>query len=128
MRPRACRATGWPPEHTRNAGTNKKAGREYGPARKKVKTSRGEHHAAEWEETAARFTCLGSLFGSCDEYDSKIAPDRKNFPPMHGVQSVPSGLEPRGARWFCDNDMHKTRTQGASHDPFKCDALQDNLT
>ncbi|AZO41679.1 hypothetical protein EJ076_11615 [Mesorhizobium sp. M7D.F.Ca.US.005.01.1.1] len=31
------------------------AGLECGPAKKKVKTFRGEHRPAEWEETAERF-------------------------------------------------------------------------
>ena len=39
------------------------AGLEYGPAKKKVKTFRGEHRPAEWEETAERFYYL-SLFQS----------------------------------------------------------------
>ncbi|RUU93840.1 MULTISPECIES: hypothetical protein [unclassified Mesorhizobium] len=30
------------------------AGLEYGPAKKKVKTFRGEHRSAKWEETAER--------------------------------------------------------------------------
>jgi len=41
------------------------AGRENGPAKKKVKTFRGEHRSVEWEETAERsFYCeliLGQL-------------------------------------------------------------------
>jgi len=32
----------------------KKAGRETGPAKKKVKTFRGEHRSAKWEENTER--------------------------------------------------------------------------
>jgi hypothetical protein len=35
-------------------GTKKKAGRENGPAKKKVKTFRGEHRSAKWEENTER--------------------------------------------------------------------------
>ncbi|QKD05437.1 hypothetical protein EB235_31400 [Mesorhizobium loti R88b] len=40
---------------TDNARRHRKmAGRETGPAKKKVRTFRGEHRSVEWEETAKR--------------------------------------------------------------------------
>jgi hypothetical protein len=37
-----------------NAQAKKKAGRETGPAKKKVITFRGEHRSAKWEENTER--------------------------------------------------------------------------
>jgi hypothetical protein len=41
----------------------KKAGREYGPAKRRFTTFRGEHRPAEWEETAERFYLFALICG-----------------------------------------------------------------
>ncbi|MER9436165.1 hypothetical protein [Mesorhizobium sp. M0618] len=57
----------------------KMAGLEYGPAKKKVKTFRGEHRSAKWEETAERFYLLGLFRSLGDEWHSKKQMKRQKF-------------------------------------------------
>ncbi|MER8445524.1 hypothetical protein NKH52_20255 [Mesorhizobium sp. M1066] len=57
----------------------KMAGLEYGPAKKKVKTFRGEHRSAKWEETAERFYLFELISKPLRQMAFQKHPKRQKF-------------------------------------------------